>query len=125
MKTLPKFVINGFFIVGIFSATLFRALVVINRLAPEIGRVVWYFAVFGYILFFGYRYMIARKRRKTIRESRLIESVEQSGIDEQKKNEILYIMNSLVKSKEMFNYVYIFVVSFIAILIDVLLNIFT
>lgn len=122
-KTLPKWMINLFFFIGLFSAICIRALTIISHYSPAWAHYAWRTAVIGYIFFFGYRFHIANKRRQTIIESQLVEEVAQCAcLEADKRAELLYILNSIRKSKEIYNYAFIFVLSIIAIVIDFFLN---
>ncbi|MFC1467195.1 hypothetical protein ACFLQY_00660 [Verrucomicrobiota bacterium] len=122
-KTLPKWVINLFFCVGLFSAICIRALTIINHYSPRWASYAWRTAVIGYIFFFGYRFYIANKRRKTVVDSGLVEEVEKcTGLRGERQAELLYILNSIRKSKEIYNYAFIFILSIVAIGIDFWLN---
>jgi hypothetical protein len=122
-KTLPKWVINLFFFIGLFSAICIRALMIINHYSPRWAGYAWRTAVIGYIFFFSYRFYIAGKRRRSITQFRLIEEVEQcNALKPETKSELLYILGSIRKSKETYNYAFIFVLSIIAIIIDLFLN---
>lgn len=120
-KTLPPWVINFFFFLGLLSAFLFRALIFFNHYAPKWSRPAWYVGVVGYLLFFGYRYYISHKRRVSITQNRLMEKVRASDLASDDKDEIVYLFQSILKSKEMFNYIFIFSVSLVAIVMDILL----
>jgi len=120
-KTLPTWVINFFFYTGLVSATLFRIIIFLNRIDLTWARMAWYIGVLGYILFFGYRYYITRKRRAAIRNYDLLLKLAASDMEETAKNELSYILNSLLKSREMVNYIYIFVTSALAVVIDMAL----
>ncbi|MDC7224956.1 MAG: hypothetical protein PQJ60_14505 [Spirochaetales bacterium] len=121
-KTLPPWVIGTFFYIGLVSATLFRLIIFLNRVNLFYARLAWYVGVVGYILFFGFRFYIAKKRRRTIEENDLISKLKASDMDSDSKREIEYILKSLIKSKEIFNYRYIFVTSAAAILLDLVLT---
>lgn len=120
-KMMPGWVINLFFVTGLVSALLFRILIFVNSYWPDWSRVVWYCGVLGYILFFAFRFFISFRRRAAIRENNLIEKLEQSDLNENDKDEVIYIMTSIMKSREMINYIFIFSVSGISIIVDLLL----
>lgn len=122
-KTLPKWIINLFFCVGLFSAICIRSLTIINHYNAQWAGYAWRAAVVGYIFFFGYRLYIANKRRVTIVKCRLIEELEgRNALNESTRAELLYLLNSIRKSKELYNYAFIFVLSIVAIVIDLWLN---
>lgn len=86
-------------------------------------RLVWYLAVLGYIIFFGFRFYIASKRRSAIIENKLIEKMDAVDcIAENDRKEIQYLLNSIIKSKEIYNYLFIFIVSILAIALDIALH---
>ncbi|MCX5717792.1 MAG: hypothetical protein NTW44_05675, partial [Nitrospirae bacterium] len=72
---LPKYVIYGFFVIGLISAIAFRAIIVFQHLEPSWVRPVWYAGIIGYIFFFLYRYRITKKRKKAIDDFQLIDKV--------------------------------------------------
>jgi hypothetical protein len=76
---VPKYIIYGFFILGLISAIAFRTIIVIQRLEPEWIRPVWYIGTIGYFVFFLYRYMITQKRKKAIKDIQLIEKVNENA----------------------------------------------
>ncbi|MBU1171871.1 MAG: hypothetical protein KKD44_20135 [Proteobacteria bacterium] len=121
-KTLPPWVINLFFMIGLVSAFLFRLLIFFNYYYTSWSRGVWYCGVMGYLFFFGFRYYISHKRRQSIIQNNLTEKVAASNIEADDKDEIIYLFQSLLRSKEMFNYIFIFSVSLLAIVADIFLT---
>jgi len=109
-------------VIGLLSAVAFRLLTIINRIDPALMRPVWYLGVIGYILFFAYRYYITEKRKMTIIDNRLLEKIrEPDTLDPEDRERIEYVLSSLVKSKENINYLFIFVLSVLAVGADLLL----
>jgi len=121
-KVMPPWIINLFFYTGVVSALLFRSTIIVNRYNTQLGRIIWYTAVCGYIFFFGYRFYISLKRRKVIHDEGLIGKVEKSNLAEEDRENVKYLLNSLQKSKEMINYILIFLLSGVAILVDLVLS---
>jgi hypothetical protein len=121
--TVPGYISYSFFFLGILSAIAFRMIIIFQRLDPVWVRPVWYIGVFGYIGFFMYRYIIARKRKNVIRDFKLIEKVKANAclLDEEKEV-TAYLLSSLKKSHEDINYLIIFILSIVAILIDLALS---
>jgi hypothetical protein len=124
LKTLPKWATNLLFIIGAISTISFRALIVINRFSELWGRIIWYTAVIGYIFFFLYRYQISKKRRRVIIENNLINKLNTNSLSKENIKQLTYIVNSLTRSKEMINYVLIFLMSILAIAADIILTIY-
>ncbi|MFA7384048.1 MAG: hypothetical protein WC001_11415 [Desulfurivibrionaceae bacterium] len=121
-KTVPPFVIYLFLVIGLLSAVAFRLLTIINTFNPALLRPVWYFGVIGYILFFAYRYHITEKRKAAIRANRLLEKIQSPGeITGEDRALIAYVLSSIIKSKENLNYLFIFLLSLVAVGVDILL----
>lgn len=121
-KVMPSWIINLFFYTGVVSALLFRSTIIVNRFNTHLGRIIWYIAVCGYIFFFGYRFYISLKRRRVIKEEELIQKIEGSNLEKEDRENVKYLLNSLQKSKEMINYVLIFLLSGVAIMVDLTLT---
>lgn len=120
--TLPAPIINLFFVIGVLSAVAFRALIIVQYLNPTLFRPVWYAGLFGYILFFAYRYGITRKRRQAIEQFRLIEKIQANEcLAGEDRDVVVYLLSSLVKSKENLNYFIIFLLSILAMAADLFL----
>ena len=122
-KTIPVFLTNIFFAIGVISALFFRSILIVNTYNVELARLLWYCAIFGYIAFFGFRTYIALKRRKALKGTHIIEKVLSSNcFNEEEKEHLSYILRSLVQSKELYNYVFIFIFSFVAIVLDIMVK---
>jgi hypothetical protein len=125
LHTLPNFVINSFFLIGLISAVAFRSIVIFQRIEALWVRPVWYVGVLGYICFFSYRYMITRKRKHAIKDYQLIEKVRSNAcLTEQDREVVMYLLSSIKKSREDVNYLIIFILSLLAILIDLFFVLF-
>ncbi len=121
--TVPRYIIVGLFVVGLVSAIAFRAIIIFQHLEPQWVRPVWYIGVLGYLVFFFYRYLIARKRKKAIEKYRLIEKVKANAcLAEEEREVVLYLLSSIKASFEDLNYAIIFLLSVIAIAADLILE---
>ena len=121
-RIIPKPVIFGFFMLGLLSSIAFRAIIVFQKFSPGWVRPLWYFGVVGYMVFFIYRYYISHRRKRTIRESGVIEKIRAGEqLNEQERESALYLLNSVKASHEDWNYLAIFVLSIVAITLDILL----
>jgi hypothetical protein len=120
--TVPKYIIYGFFILGLVSAISFRALIVVQKLEPSWMRPVWYVGAVGYLFFFLYRFSITKKRKHAIEHYQLIEKVKANAcLDDEDREVLSYLLSSVKKSMEDINYFIIFILSIIAILLDLIL----
>src|SRR5260370_25231924 len=115
-KILPRPVIIGFFVLGLLSSVAFRAIILLQKFSPQLVRAVWYFGVIGYMLFFMYRYRISVRRKRSIAESQIIEKLQSAAaLSDEDRQAALYLLSSVQKSPEDWNYLAIFVLSIIAI----------
>jgi hypothetical protein len=120
---VPRYVIYGFFGLGLLSAVAFRAIIVFEHLEPGWVRPAWYVGTAGYVFFFVYRYRITRKRKRAIEDFRLIEKLKTNVcIDEDDREVILYLLRSIKFSLEDINYAIIFLLSVAAVVADLLLS---
>src|SRR5262249_9755938 len=96
--------------------------IIFQKLSPGWVRPVWYFGVIGYMLFFMYRYGISQRRKRTIAQTSIIEKLREGrGLSPEDREAALYLLNSIRKSPEDWNYLAIFVLSLAAIALDRLL----
>lgn len=123
-QVLPKWVVLLFFWVGLIAAVCIRSLTLLTHYSPVAAGWVWRFAMVSYTFFFGYRYLIGKRRMRIVRENQLIKKVEEAGaLDPETQKATLYILNSIVRSKELFNYVFICILSVVALLLDILVSV--
>ncbi len=118
--TVPRYVIYGFFILGLLSAIAFRIIIVFQHIEPTWVRPVWYAGILGYLVFFLYRYSISRKRKNAIKDYDLITKLKDNACLSDKDREIvIYLLSSIQKSMEDMNYYIIFILSILAIAADI------
>ena len=121
-KTVSPFVISLFFVIGLISAFAFRVLIVFVYLRPEWFRPTWYVGIIGYTIFFLYRYRIAQKRKKAVEEYHLIEKLElEVPLESIDRQVLIYLLSSIRKSRENLNYLFIFALSLVAVVVDIIL----
>ena len=121
-QTVSPFVINLFFAIGLVSAFAFRVLIIFVYLRPEWFRFTWYVGIIGYTIFFLYRYRISQKRKKAVAEYHLIEKLQQGGeLAGEDRQVLVYLLSSIRNSRENINYLFIFVLSMLAVLLDIIL----
>jgi short subunit fatty acids transporter len=121
-KIIPKPVIIGFFLLGLLSSVAFRAIILLQKYEPTWVRPVWYFGVLGYMAFFMYRYFISQRRKHAIAHSDIIEKIRIGAtLNNDERDAALYLLKSVRASQEDWNYLAIFVLSIVAIALDLLL----
>ncbi|MFA5802139.1 MAG: hypothetical protein WC911_06635 [Thermoleophilia bacterium] len=115
----PRYRIYGAFVLGLSTAIALRAIIVLEHVQPDWVRPVWYFAVLGNFIFFYYRYQITEKRKRAIRDHKIMEKLAQKeALSDSDREVLVYLLNSITKSPEHLNYLIIFVFSLVAIAID-------
>ncbi len=121
--TVPSPVIYAALIIGLWGGFSFRVLTVLDVVAPNWVRPVWYSAVIGYLFFFGYRFLITQRRRAMVLNHDLIGKVrDPATLAESDRKRIEYVLRSITRSRENINYLFIFVMSIVAIALDVWLH---
>ena len=126
MSTAPKIILKpvivGFFLLGLLSSVAFCAIILLQKYEPTWVRPVWYFGVLGYMLFFMYRYYISQRRKHAIAHSDIIEKIRTGeALNQDEREAALYLLKSVRTSQEDWNYLAIFVLSIVAIALDLLL----
>ena len=120
---VPKPVIFGFFLLGLFCSVAFRAIILFQKLKPGWVRPAWYFGVIGYMLFFMYRYWISLRRKRVISRTGVIDKLRAGeALSPGDREGVLYLLSSINKSQEDWNYLAIFILSLVAIAFDLLLS---
>ncbi|MBT8041774.1 MAG: hypothetical protein KJN98_01245 [Pontiella sp.] len=118
-KVLPRGVIYLFLWIGLSAAIAVRSLMILNRFNPAAAVWVWRFAMLSYSIFFGYRLIIGRRRRRAIVTKNLISKLKgDRPLDPATRAATVYILESIMRSKELFNYAFICLLSLIAFVID-------
>jgi hypothetical protein len=120
---VPRWAVYLLFIVGVLSAVAFRALIVVGHVAPSYMRIVWYCGVTGYLIFFLYRYIISRRRKRIIRDVDLLSALEEGkALTADERKAMVYVVTSIDRSLETYNYYIIFALSLAAIGLDLYLE---
>ena len=121
--TVPRYVIYSFFVLGLISAVAFRGIIIFQHLEPSWVRPVWYVGTVGYFLFFLYRYVITKKRKRAVEHYRLIEKLRTNAcLADEEREVVLYLLSSIKFSLEDINYALIFILSIIAVGADLVLS---
>ena len=119
----PKLVRLFFFWAGIIATIAYRIIIVLNFYSPLWVKVSWYIGTVGFILYFGHRYNIAKKRAKLVEDYGLIEAVQQADrIDAKKKKALYYLVKTSLTSKSRWNSAIIFMLSVLALITGIILD---
>ena len=119
----PKLIRLFFFWAGIIATIAYRIIIVLNFYSPLWVKVSWYIGTVGFVLYFGHRYNIAKKRAKLVEDYGLIEAVQQAdGINAQKKKALHYLVKTSLTSKSRWNSAVIFMLSLLALIVGIVLD---
>ncbi len=112
-----------FFWVGIIATFTYRAIIVLNFYSPYWVKVFWYIGTIGFVLYFGHRYQIERKRADLVLKYDLIKAVEkQKTIKGAKKEALKYLVETNLTSKSRWNSAFIFWLSLLALIIGIVMD---
>ena len=122
-SVLPLWTIHLFLWIGLLAGIAVRSLMLLNRVNPLAAIWVWRFAMISYTVFFGYRYLITRRRRNVVIRHELVEHIsEAEGLDHTTREATLYILRSIIRSKELFNFAFICILSLVALVLDLIIS---
>ncbi|MFC2061199.1 hypothetical protein ACFLUV_01660 [Elusimicrobiota bacterium] len=114
-----------FIIIGLIASISIRLITVLIHIDPVYGKIAWYVGVSGFFIFFVYKYKIFKSRARIIEEKDLINKVGKgSQLNEEDTNVISNILCGISSVKERINFLFIFALSAVAIIIAVILDVF-
>ena len=114
-----------FFWAGIIATIAYRIIILLNFYDPLWVKVSWYIGTIGFILYFGHRFNVARKRAKLVRDYKLVQAIDNTyDIDPQKKIALHYLVKTSLTSKSRWNSAIIFILSLIALIMGIYLDIY-
>lgn len=105
-----------FFTIGVIATIAYRAIVVLNDYSAYWVKVTWYIGTIGFAWYFWHRYQVENRRDKLVTELKLVEKTEQDiKLSPEEKKALTQVLTSLKTSLASWNYIIIFISSFIAI----------
>ena len=123
IKPNPKPVRLFFFWTGIVATVAYRIIILLNFYSPLWVKISWYIGTIGFILYFGHRFSVATKRTNLIKDYGLIEAIDNSDIDKQKKLALRYLVQTNITSKSRWNSGMSFILSLVALMLGIILDI--
>ncbi len=108
-----------FFISGIVATIAYR---ITPFLSPFEVKIAWYIGTIGFILYFSHRSHIETKRAKLVKDYDLVNVIEKSDIQGDKKSAVSYLIKTSLTSKARFNSAFIVTVSFIALVASIIID---
>lgn len=123
--TSPNWMRIFFFWSGIIATVSYRSIVILNHYSQAVALAAWYIGTIGFIIYFWHRSKISEKRVQMIKQYDLIEAVKQTNLTQDQIEANEYILTTLLSTKEKWNYLVIFVTSFLALIIGIYLDFFS
>lgn len=114
-----------FFIIGIIATIAIRIVTLIMHLDPFYGKISWYIGVGGFFIFFMYKFKVLNERSKRINQQGVLEKI--SRKEELTDNDyylIRVILCNINSKKERINFLFIFLLSAITLLIAIYIDFF-
>lgn len=106
-----------FVFIGFVSTVAIRVVTVLMDVDPVIGKTAWYIGITGFSVFFMYKYKVFKDREKLIDKMGLVEKVNGRNALKDDEYEVLSIILCEIRSnKERINFLFIFIVSILALI---------
>ena len=121
IKPLSKFLRIFFFVSGVIATIAYRITFLLD---PLWTKIIWYVGTVGFILYFGHRTNVEGKRAKLVKEYGLIDTINKSDIEGDKKVALSYLIKTSLTSKARFNSAFIFIASILALIVSATIDIF-
>jgi hypothetical protein len=94
--TMPRYIIYGFFSIGLISAIAFRAIIILQHFEPKWAKTHLVHRSGRISVFSLYQYEISQKRKRTIRAFQLIEKVKSTACLSDEDREVqTYLLTSI------------------------------
>jgi len=119
----PKYIRWFFFWAGLIATIAYRIIIVLNIYSPQWVRISWYIGTIGFILYFGHRYDIAKKRADLVKDHDLMNALDKCDIEPKQKQALRYLVKTSLTSKSRWNSAMIFVLSVLALIVGITLDI--
>jgi hypothetical protein len=114
-----------FFWSGIVATFAYRVIVIVNHFSKTWSLVLWYVGTIGFIIYFIHRYQISELRAKLIETRALDKKIaDLKDLEPEDKEALFYIFSTLKSTREKWNYIFIFAVSFVALILGIYLDFF-
>ncbi|MBL7141589.1 hypothetical protein ISS21_00610 [Patescibacteria group bacterium] len=124
IKPNPKPIRLFFFWAGVIATLAYRIIIVLNFYSPLWVKISWYIGTIGFIIYFGHRFDIQKKRSELVADYKLVEVVEKAPcVDEKQKQALKYIVKTSLTSKSRWNSAFIFILSVLALIVGIIMDI--
>ncbi|MDA3802610.1 MAG: hypothetical protein PF488_01775 [Patescibacteria group bacterium] len=119
-----KFYRKWMFVLGIIATIAYRIIVVLNHYSPLAVQISWYIGTIGFVWYFAHRYKVENKRDRLITDLSLVDKIrDRTPLNQEERNSLVYILKGLQTSLSKWNYVFIFILSTLALLYGIIQDI--
>jgi len=109
-----------FILIGLVATVSIRLVTVLMNFNEMHGKIAWYIGVIGFTLFFVYKYKVFKQRADTIDTMKLVDKLNNpSPLKNAEREAISIILCKIRSNKERLNFFFIFIASFIALLLAI------
>lgn len=111
------------FYIGIIATFAYRVIVVLNHYSSLWVEIAWHVGTIGFIWYFAHRYRVENYFSQIIKERKLEEKVcNGDALNKKDCEALVFLLSSLKSSKAKWNSIAIFVLSAIALLYSLYIN---
>ena len=112
-----------FFIIGLIATMAIRAVTILANIDPICAKIAWYFGVFGFLLFFIYKFRVNQSRSDLIDRRNIMQKlIQKNQLTDEDYNFVSSVFCALRSKKERINYIFIFALSAIALILAIYLD---
>jgi hypothetical protein len=109
-----------FFVAGIIATLAYRIIIVLEGKWISIS---WYLGTVGFILYFGHRSHVQKKRAELVRDNNLVNIVHRvKGLKKSQKEALNYLVKTSLTSKARWNSLFIFWASVAALIVGIIFD---
>jgi len=107
-----------FFIIGIIATLAIRIVTLIMHFDPLYGKISWYIGVGGFFIFFMYKFKVLNERSKKINRQNILGKINRKeDLNDNDYYLIRVILCNINSNKERINYLFIFILSALTLVI--------
>ena len=107
-----------FFIIGIIATLAIRIVTLIMHFDPLYGKISWYIGVGGFFIFFIYKFKVLNERSKKINRQNILGKINRKeDLNDNDYYLIRVILCNINSNKERINYLFIFILSALTLVI--------
>ena len=112
-----------FFLVGLVATIAIRAVTILVNVKPFYGKLAWYIGVGGFLIFFIYKFRVSTMRANLIEKNKLMDKMsKRTHLTSQDYALVGSILCALKSRKETINYLFIFGLSAVALVLAIYLD---